>query len=186
MKYGYLLARELDYQPDECILEIGSERNEGSTSFLDSLGVKFITVDPHPTVFTHYRMTGEDFLTDIFPKMEYKVKFAYLDGFDWEYPVFANPAHYEEQKQEYWLRGVELNNDNSQASHWKQTALLLPFLTEDAIIAYDDTWRESTAKGRRWTGKGGKAVPQLFLQGFKLYEEGDKWTALSRHKPKLQ
>jgi hypothetical protein len=189
-KHGYELAKDLEYQPGECILEIGSERSVGGTSFLGGLGVRFITVDPHPTLYTNYRMTGEQFLANDFRLINntesLAVKFAYLDGFDWDYGNYDDPRHYENQRVEYSVRGAELNNENSMKSHLDITLLLLPYLTDDAVVVYDDTWREEveTKRGTRKkvVGKGGLAVPRLFLQGFKILEEGETWMALSKNK----
>ena len=96
---AYGLIEQVPFLPSECVVELGSERGEGSTryfvEFCGGGGIPFYTVDPdrnggYATALelarTHaFCMTGEDFLREVFPSFELRIKFAYLDNFDWSW-----------------------------------------------------------------------------------------------------
>lgn len=179
---GYELVKGLVLQPDQVALEFGSERGYYSgTSYMsdyfkDHTGTRFISIDPHPTLFTHQRMTGEEFIQNVLPGLGKRVRFAYLDCFDWEYPHFDDPNLYPDRVEEYAKRGVVLNNENSQATHLLLAQMLQPYTAKRCLIVLDDTW--SVKDG--YDGKGGTAVPWLLENGYKLKKEGDKWLALEK------
>lgn len=156
-----------------CILEIGSERGEGSTGYLANLALerkeRFITVDPDPEVYQRvskvvhaYQMTGEQFMKGVFPDFGENVAFAYLDNFDWIWKGFEEESFIIKQVKDYKKRGVELNNTNSQKAHLRQSELINDFTFEGALILFDDTW----PTGDGYDGKGGTAVPYLLENGW--------------------
>jgi hypothetical protein len=94
---AYGLIEDIPFLPGECVVELGSERGEGSTyyfvEYCGGRGIPFYTVDPDKNdgyttasqiARCHaYCMTGEQFLAEVFPSFGLKIKFAYLDNFDW-------------------------------------------------------------------------------------------------------
>ena len=166
-----------------CIIEIGEGKGDGSSEFLevmcDRWGIPFFSVDvrtkPQSNIrmANFYSMTGEEFLTDVFPKKDLLVAGAYLDNFDWCW----NPQHMETlpvddwqsvQSREYVSRGVYLNNVNSSLTHLRQTMLLEPFMVEKGLILFDDTW--FNANDETFGGKGGAAIYHLLEKGWHLDE----------------
>ena len=163
------------------ILEIGSDRNEGSTAHFHSisleLNVPFYSVDCHPESYNRakaiigdkaYNSTGEVFcshIQHIDPTLLFS--YAFLDNFDFLVKDFKW-EHEQEIRMKYAEIGMEMNNENSQLAHYTQTVLLQPYLTSDAIIGFDDTWQTPR---KTFDGKGGTAVPWLLDKGFKLIEQ---------------
>lgn len=182
-------------------VEFGSEhfgKGEGSTRYLSrwcrSRGVEFHTVDFDPTVSAHARtitpntwcMKGETFLSN--SPTQKKVVFAYLDDFDWIYPLIAQKPKLHLQVKRYSdIDGTIMNNSNSQLSHLEQARLLLPLLHERSFVLFDDTWRYESGA---YDGKGGTAVPFLLSSSFRIVSEKiapddqgdtfDGWVLLSR------
>jgi hypothetical protein len=157
------------------IIEIGCGRGEGSTDFYAGLVVgitKFkhhavdFDIQPYTVAKTYadqipnsfaYNMTGEEFLQTVFPQLQEKICYAYLDNFDFDYSP-ENPMPWiAEQKKRYAEYNLTMNNQNSKLAHLNQTKALLPFCADKCIIHLDDTWYT----GVEWEGKGGTAVPYL-------------------------
>jgi hypothetical protein len=182
MGQPYTLAPDVEFRPKECVLEIGSDRGEGSTGFWAEYSknheTEFFTVDFNKWVYGRakdaiegydnciaFQAKGEDFIDSWFTKNKMKVRVAYLDNYDWWWKTLTPESEHIRFGEEYYTPyGLSLNNDASQEAHRKQSELLLPHLAEDSWIIFDDTW--STGKG--WNGKGGTAVPFLLEHGYKL------------------
>jgi hypothetical protein len=148
------------------IVEIGGERGEGSTSFLrrfaEQRGVRFHTVD-----MVNTGMTGEAWLRRVFPTLNERIAFAYLDNFDWTFETFKNEPWLLEQVADYAKAGIAMTNANSMAVHLEQTQLIEPFAADDCAILFDDTWQLPDGP---WTGKGGTAIPWLLSRGWRVLE----------------
>lgn len=148
------------------IIEIGGERGEGSTSFLQRFAEKkevpFHTVD-----MVNTGMTGEQWLRDVFPTKKERISFAYLDNFDWTFETFKTEPWLLKQIADYASAGIVMNNANSMAAHLEQTQLLEPFAANNCAILFDDTWRLPDGP---WTGKGGTAIPWLLSRGWRILE----------------
>ena len=164
------------------IVEIGCGRGEGSTDFYAGLVVGVNRLQHHAVDFdvepytvakayadkipnSHaYMMTGEHFLEYVFPSLNQKVCYAYLDNFDFNY----NPADEQwwvvEQKKRYSEYGFTMNNENCKMAHLTQTKLLLGHCANKCIIHLDDTFYN----GYNWDGKGGTAVPFLLEHNWKV------------------
>ena len=161
------------------VIEVGSERFEGSTCFLADFchrnNLKFYSVDFE--IVAHQRaklipntiavqMKAEDFLKNIFPKDE-RICFAYLDGFDYIFDEIKDTKAVIGQIDTYKQYGLELNNENSKKSHLEIARLLLDFVADKCFVMFDDTWGVNGA----FEGKGGYAVPFLLENGFKVIEQ---------------
>lgn len=172
--YALLATNNFHLKSGSTILEIGSERGEGSTlwlfNFAKEAGLNFVTVDLDEGSYNNAReivgssaflMSGEDFLDGT--NLLSPVSFAYLDNFDWIWEQWKDAEWILNAVRHYASRNLVLNNLNSQLAHLRQSMKLLPKLDDTCAILFDDTWQ-------RWDdtydGKGGAAVPFLLAHGF--------------------
>jgi len=172
---GFNLVEHADLAHGGCILEIGSDRGEGSTLVLLAAarrhGVPFFSIDVKPDVSEKAAVIpgvaavcgrGEDVLADWGDRPE--PRFCWMDGYDWPYS-FADWAW---QVAEYAQRGDPLTCEASQESHLAQAVLVHRLTSPGAIAVFDDTW--ATPSG--WSGKGGTAVPWLTGAGWAAEASG--------------
>lgn len=171
----YKLIEEIEYNLQGCVLEIGSERNEGSTTFLHNHckinDYKFYTVDFNEEVYKKakqitndaYNMTGEYFLEHIFPAKEQTIGFAYLDNFDL---ITHDGRNWNERIQLYRKYGMEMNNHNSKLAHLNQAILVNKFSSSRCYILFDDSWIDN--KTGLTEGKAGYAASYLLDEGYEL------------------
>ena len=160
------------------VIEVGSERNEGSTTFLYRVcrtnGIKFYTVDFNEEQYLNakkitngnaYNMTGEHFFEHIFPSYNEKIPFAYLDNFD----LFTHDGrNWDRRKSLYKKHGLQMsshNNDSKQA-HLRQAMYVEKFAADTCFVLLDDTWIDK--KSNVIMGKGAYAVGFLLECGFDL------------------
>ena len=168
------------------VVEIGSERGEGSTAFLSSfckqLGLKFYSVDFEQEAYLKAKgtpntiavhSTGEEFLKN-FPKNE-KICYAYLDNYDWNY---GHEDLHNRQKKTYELYGLTLSNENSQKAHLDQTILISHLSADKCIISFDDTFYDNELKCV--SGKGGTAHDWLTGEGWSNYKNTDYFNFYDR------
>lgn len=173
-------------QSNACIVEIGSERGEGSTSyfveFAKTHGISFYTVDFDPVQYENAKriceaatvpdsieikafcMKGEDFLTDVFPSINKQIMFLYLDNFDFIYDHLVGLV--DNQIAAYKNLGVTMNNKNSKLVHLKQTQLAEPFFHPHGAVLCDDTFKRKD----EWDGKCALAVPYLLSKSWHIVE----------------
>lgn len=170
-------------------VEIGSERGEGSTMFLQKLATQtqndFITVDIDPIYLgpsiNAATMSGEQWVSRVLPTLKKKVSLAYLDGFDWIYKpemVRGGTASVDTYNLigEYSKKGLKLNNVESSLSCLRQVIGMLPHLADRCAIIFDDTWFD--AKSDTFMGKGGSSVYFLLANGFELLSASPKLSFL--------
>ncbi len=180
MTYGYLMLAELKEKLDGSGIgiEIGTERNGGSTSWLaefcSSLGIELHTVDVDPSLFNNvppavnfHCMTGEEFLASL----SSKISLVYLDNFDWmwlpdEYYKTQKPEWIHEQVLRYKSRGVEMSNINSQLAHMQQAILIEQRAAGVCVICFNNTWYSDQYD--TYMGKGGAAIVYLLGKGFRV------------------
>jgi hypothetical protein len=187
---AFRFAEGLAFGPEDCILEIGSEHGEGSTAALAAAAhaskVPFYSIDVDPGVsagiahipgVTPVCGAAEDVLA-AWPHPE-RVRFAWLDGYDWPYSFYPGTA---EQVAAYAARGRKITREDSQRSHLDIARLLLKHAGEDSLAAFDDTW---LTPAHAWSGKGGTAVPFLLAEGWEIEahsppmpEPDDGWVIL--------
>lgn len=162
------------------VLEIGSDRFEGSTRYLyercKSKNISFYSVDCEKGAYNRaksigsnaYLSTGENFIQNILPTLNIKFSFVFLDNFDFLIPGF-NWEHEDAVRSTYVSLGMTLNNVNSQKAHFDQAQLIQPYLNDSVIIAFDDTWQKSDGN---FDGKGGTAIPWLLVRDYFVIEQG--------------
>jgi len=180
------------------IIEIGTAAWGGSTDCFATLAAchdrfTFHTVDtgdgPHayasalakriPRMLVH-KMTGEVFLSEVYPSLSHPICYAYLDNYDWNYDEGkAGPEQdwITEQRRSYEAMGLEYSNAASAQAHLMQTMELIKFAGPRCIILYDDTYQIRS----KWHGKGMIAIPHLLEKGWKIVEKTDLSVGLSNY-----
>ena len=188
-------------------LEIGGENGDGSSMLIHAMNdedknSKFFSVDPawgdrirnsHKITFNALKNTQNTFLEkttgEIFLESEFekkseskKIKFMYLDSFDFAYPEaepieanydkklmkFLNPENVSEymkkQIESYKRMGFDtLSNFNSIKSHMNCAELFLKFCSDYCLILMDDTYYDYDGD---FQGKCAQAIPFLLQNGF--------------------
>jgi hypothetical protein len=155
-----------------CLIEIGSERGEGSTAFLDAYakqhGLRFYTADIDPDVYRGaQRITRGARLAagTALLKRVGQVSVAYMDGFDWIPEGLETEGWITDQQRRYQALGRDMNNANCQAEHLAEARLLAERAADRCAVILDDTWCNGS-----WSGKGALAVPFLESQGFRVVD----------------
>lgn len=176
---------ELHSDNSKCVVEIGSERGEGSTAYFrdwsQSHGLDFHTVDVTDNARTHFINdtkyggvgninfhvvdTGYTWCRDVLPTLGKQIAVLYLDNFDWIDPVNLQYQWLHDQIAAYAARGVVMNNENSMEEHRLQTLYCLPYMAPQSIILIDDTYQDVTSP-TGWGGKCGTAIPLIIAAGF--------------------
>lgn len=161
-------------------LEIGSDRYEGSTEYIDNLARKYSTefhsvdVIPHakrrlPHLATHWHIkNGSDWCKDDLPLLDKTVGFVYLDNFDYDWSVIGGHDDEFRKQQSFYSEklGIKMTNQNCQVEHMKQMVYIFPFLSDDAVVAFDDTYTLNDC----WVGKCGPVVVWLLAKGFDIVQ----------------
>jgi hypothetical protein len=173
--YRYLSL--YDPAPSSVIVEIGSERGEGSTRFLADYAARhrlmFHTADIDPDVHAvakrlapcAWNTTGAEMLRTI----SGRIGVAYLDGFDWIPDGLETEPWIADQRARYHALGHEMTNENSRAEHLEEARLVAERAADRCAVICDDTWHNGS-----WDGKGGLAVPHLIQQGFEVVDVGER------------
>lgn len=178
--------------PDEVIVEIGSDRWEGSSAYYADLavahGMRFISVDLDEGARARIRKTINP---DHEPHTEFicadgtawsanysgpKIKVLYLDNFDWDWSTNRNQSMIQEQIAWYKNKGIVMNNLNCQSAHLTQMVNLLPHMSVKSLVVIDDTYEYNGV----FIGKGGAVVPYLMGQGFGILAAHDYGVILGR------
>lgn len=170
---AYKIAKEAPLRGESVILEVGSERGEGSTQYLSNLGPRLYSIDVDPEIYSVVKdkenviallgraedvLASWDSITDAA-----SICFAWLDGHDWPYPDFA-PEYMRDQ---YEMRGQTFTQEASAASHELIASLIYSRIPPGGIIAIDDTW---PIRGG-YDGKGRTAIPLLLRNRFRILQQ---------------
>ena len=174
------------------IVEIGSERGDGSTEHIQKVAKKyslnFYTVDYEKEAYelvrdklgmkkNAFQMTGEHFLENVYSELDSstgKICFAYLDNFDYAFPELVSHGKdfLEKQKKVYEEYDIEYNNENSKKAHLEQAKLIHKYASNPCFILFDDTYFEVDGS---YGGKGGYAIPWLEENGWKRVNAGGEF-----------
>lgn len=164
---AFNLVGDMEFSDGDCVVEIGAERGEGSSKYLQGFcedrGIPFFSVDIKPTRLGTLRMDGETFLKYFLGN----IQFAYLDNYDYIFPGTKDAPWIKDQEAVYGSMGYELNNKESEEAHLVQAKMISRMAKIGSRILIDDTYR----KGDEITGKGATAVPYLLNSGYKLINE---------------
>ncbi len=170
---------DLDISQDGIILEIGSEHGGGSTEklydYAEKNDIVFFTVDFDSQIINRlpkniegYNCTGQDFLRALFPAMDLKISFVYLDNFDYEFPEIKGKPFVKRQKKRYDILGVKMSNDASEDCHLEQAELCHLYRTNPFYIMMDDTYQRELDS--EYEGKGAKVIPWALENGYTITE----------------
>jgi hypothetical protein len=200
MKFTEALQFIKDFEIEGDLLEIGSDRGDGSTyifaTLAKNLDRKLFSVDVDNDVIDHNReefdklpfslpveffnQTGEDFLDE---NKDLKFSIVLLDNFDWDWnPQSADPdpsivAQQVKYREQF---NLEMTNHQSQFTHLRQAMRLTDMLTAEAMIVCDDTyWAQEYGT---YTGKCGAVIPYLEILGFSVVLNKDHGIVLVRKK----
>jgi hypothetical protein len=171
---------DIKFESDEIIVEIGSDRGEGSTEWFDTIaknnGVKFYSVDVDDYASrtrsflknTNFVITesGSKWAHEELPKINKKIKVLYLDNYDWLSPMDDLRPHEKKQVKEYKARGIDISNLDCQREHLMQMIGCLPFMADRSIIICDDTPYQDHSG--IYIGKNGAVVPYLLNYGYQI------------------
>ena len=173
-------------------VEIGSERGEGSTVWLDALAAerntKLITVDVSSKAQGHWahKLANTEFVVqagsdwaDDFAHNWTDIAVLYLDNFDYIWDINEVRPAIQLQMADYANRGVLMTNQACQIEHLKQLMLLYSCLAPNAVVAFDDTYCYNDC----WIGKCGPAVVYLLACGWEVaHQTLDCGVVLTRKK----
>ena len=192
----------LDYIKDleGVILEIGASNGDGSTDFYSGLvcgikRLKFYSVDMQEIYFNRandiskksrnvkaFLMTGEHFLSRVFPRFNEKICYAYLDNYDWNGWQHLDKSDWPEWvidiEKEYTDVGLPFTQHASATAHLEQTKLILKHVSDKCLIQFDDTY------GTEYNGKGQYAIPYLLNLGWNVVCAESGTVILSNYKVK--
>jgi hypothetical protein len=177
---GKLYQRSQEYVtvrgPGSAILEIGSDRWEGSTLWLadlaERMAMDFYSVDindsaqrriAHPRI-TWYVSEGTHWCRSVLPVLDRKIGLVYLDNFDYDWRVGDDNPMIQQQKAEYLSRGVVMDNQNCQITHMQQMIGILPYTVPGSVAVFDDTYTINEC----WAGKCGPVVIWLLAQDWTI------------------
>lgn len=178
--------------PEEVIVEIGSDRWEGSSAYFADLahthGMRFISVDLDEGARRRIRRTinpDHDSITEFVHAdgTVWSADFAgptiralYLDNFDWDWRTDRQQSMIQDQIKWYQEKGLTMTNLNSQTAHLTQMVNLLPRMATKSLVCVDDTYEYNGV----FIGKGGAVVPYLLGQGFGILAARDYGVILGR------
>jgi hypothetical protein len=176
--YSKLENFDLAVDQNNIVVEIGSERGEGSSLWLHEWAkqrnIEFYSVDvehgqrqqEYPEINWIVTSSGSDWCKNTLLGLNKKIKVLYLDNFDWIWEPENIPGWIQGQIDSYAQRGVTMNNQNCQEEHRLQLEYCLPYLDEQSVVIMDDTYYNET---NQLTGKCATAIPLLLQNGFKLH-----------------
>jgi hypothetical protein len=187
----HLLYASYDKNID-IIVEIGSERGEGSTKFFDTysrdLGIPFYSIDIEDNASTHLSDlkhtnwvidSGSNWSKEQLPLLNKKIKVLYLDNFDWNHnPTISTETGFDKL---YKKHGVVWTNLNCVAEHLQQMINCLPYMAENSIVICDDTpYQEHSGI---YIGKCSAVIPLLINHGYKIVHSGNNGVILVNGAP---
>jgi len=171
------------------ILEIGSDRNAGSTYHIAKLaqshGLNFITVDIDDQAtaraeniiekinkeFKAVNDFGESFLN----KFPFPINMIYLDAFD-----IPGEWHTIEVIESYRDRNIILTLENCQKMHYECAVSIVDKMPVGGFVCFDDVnpidnlnnliFEKVPSDYKKWSGKGGTAIPYLLENGFEIID----------------
>jgi hypothetical protein len=179
-KNSKLFIDMLTFDTSNIILEIGSDRAEGSTEWFDELAktknVDFYSIDVVDEASKKFKhLTNTNFVvaksgsiwthTEL-SKLKKKIKVLYLDNYDWISSMNNINSHEQRLIDEYAKRGVTMTNLDCQREHLYQMIGCLPYMEDESLIICDDTPYNDSAGV--YFGKNGAVVPYLLNFGYEI------------------
>lgn len=174
---------------DDIIVEIGSERGEGSTKFFDTyskdLGIPFYSIDIEDNAKTQLSelkhtnwiiSSGSVWSKEQLPLLNKKIKVLYLDNFDWNHnPTIPTETGFDKL---YEKHNTIWTNLNCVAEHLHQMINCLPYMAEKSIIICDDTPYQDHSG--IYIGKCSAVIPLLIIHGYTIVHSANNGVILIR------
>ena len=168
---------------DSVLVEIGSDRYEGSTTHFAEIAVRKETVlhtvdllkEPQERVnrngivpgIVWHQHEGVTWCQKVFPTVGKRIGCLYLDNFDYNWDVTRPNSDILKQQQEYLEKfGIVMNNQNCQTAHLQQMIALLPYMSQNSLVVCDDTYLSNDC----WIGKCGPVVIYLIANGYRIVD----------------
>lgn len=162
------------------LVEIGSDRGEGSTAWLNNLAAEhskqLITVDVASKAQSRWQqhLQNTQFVVQDgaawareFAHSATDIDLLYLDNFDYIWDITDVRPAIQMQMQEYSERGVVMTNQQCQIQHLQQVIALYASLAPTAVVMFDDTYCYNDC----WIGKCGPAVVYLLAKGWQVVDQ---------------
>ena len=170
-------------------VEIGSDRGEGSTEYLDRLAgqyhTKLYSVDILPKSQSKLSSTcvntefvvarGSDWSRE-FGSSATDIAVLYLDNFDYVWDITEVRPAIRQQQHLYADLGIEMTNQNCQVEHLAQMINLAGCMHPDGVIVFDDTYCVNDC----WIGKCGPAVVYMKTRGWRVVWDYDCGVVMRR------
>ena len=188
-KNEQMIIDHLSSYKDVQVIEIGSQREAGSTKYLSKLSnehnYQFYTVDlnEETTRAANAIVKGEnpnfeainDFGEKFLSNFEKKTHLVYLDAFD-----IDGDWHSSDLRDWYQSVGSELNDENCWKMHLDCAEAIVSNMEINGFVIFDDVnpiddnkdiILEKVAEYHsEWSGKGKTAIPYLLNNGFRLLD----------------
>lgn len=185
----FILYAEYNQHKD-IILEIGSERGEGSTEFFNlhskKFNVPFYSVDisesarnnlSHLTNTTFVVSDGSKWTKEVLPTLNKKIKILYLDNYDWNHrPMKPDETGLKNLYREKF--NLEWTNLNCVAEHLNQMINCYPYMSDKSIIICDDTPLQEHSG--IYIGKCSAVVPFLVSRNYRIVYSQNNGVILAR------
>lgn len=171
---------DLTFSQNNIIVEIGSDRNEGSTEWFDQIAsernIRFYSIDVVEFAIQKLRhlkntdfviaKSGSEWANNCLKNIDKKIKILYLDNYDWISCMENITASEQELIADYAKRGVSMTNLDCQREHLHQMVGCLPYMDDESIVICDDTPYNSSSG--IYFGKNGAVVPYLLNYGYEI------------------
>lgn len=182
-----ILAQINKHKGEKVIIEIGSQREAGSTLYFSKLALQnslqFITVDLNKETtkaaegivksvsssFEAVNDFGEKYLSTV----DREIALLYLDAFD-----IDGDWHDGSLRNWYKEKGADLNDENCWKMHLECAEAVVDKIIPGGYIAFDDVnpvdesgqlvLKPVSENYALWSGKGKTAIPYLLENGFKI------------------
>lgn len=159
------------------MVEIGSDRGEGSTQYIDALAKKYNTklysvdilskaknrLEESCTNTEFVVAPGSEWAQDFYLK-SHDISVLYLDNFDYIWDIAEVRPAIRKQQYHYESMGLQMTNQNCQVEHLKQMIALAECMHPQGVIVFDDTYCVNDC----WIGKCGPAVVYMKTRGWQV------------------
>ncbi len=200
MKHESLIFSNIN--DNEYIIEIGSDRDAGSTYYIALLAnrynLNFITVDIDEKATSRAGkiiskinknfMAINDFGENFLREFSGSIRLAYLDAFD-----IPGNWHSRETIQSYADKNLQITLDNCHKMHYECAVSLAQIMPVNSFICFDDVnpiddqnnliFDKVSKDYKKWSGKGALAIPFLLENDFEVIDNKRACALLRKTKP---
>lgn len=188
-----------DIQTGEYVIEIGSDRDAGSTyqiaKLADSFVLNFITVDIDKNATSRAgKIIGKinknfravnDFGEKVLSEFTSPIRLVYLDAFD-----IPGDWHSQEVIESYRDRNLQMTLENCHRMHYDCAVSINAKMPVGGFVCFDDVnpvddqgkliFDRVAPDYKKWSGKGATAIPFLIENGFEVTDNRRACALLKR------